>query len=254
MLCRVPDPTDAALDFDAAWRVASTVDGWLTEAQARALYDAAARGGPGTGRRDRQPPRPLHHRARRDRRRRSPRSTRSPTTGATAGPTPSSASAPTSAEAGRRRARRRAASRPARRCARPGTARSAWSTSTASTTCGRCLDDLRWSALPAARRHGAGPRRVLLPRRDPRRCCATGSPPAGTATSAAPARSPASRSADPPPATGCGCCGELPWFARNLVVKVLLRLRLRPVAALLGHHDTADPYWRPVSGAAPRGA
>lgn len=36
--------------------------------------------------------------------------------------------------------------------------------------------------------------------------------------------------------------GELPWFARNLVVKVLLRLRLRRLARLLGHHDAADPY------------
>lgn len=35
---------------------------------------------------------------------------------------------------------------------------------------------------------------------------------------------------------------ELPWFARNVVVKVLLRLRLRRVAALLGHHGEADPY------------
>lgn len=35
---------------------------------------------------------------------------------------------------------------------------------------------------------------------------------------------------------------ELPWFVRNLVVKVLLRARLAGVAALLGHHDTADPY------------
>jgi hypothetical protein len=35
---------------------------------------------------------------------------------------------------------------------------------------------------------------------------------------------------------------EMPWFARNLLVKVLLRLRLRPVARLLGHGDTADPY------------
>ena len=34
---------------------------------------------------------------------------------------------------------------------------------------------------------------------------------------------------------------ELPWFARNVVIKVLLRLRLRPVAALAGHHDSADP-------------
>ena len=36
--------------------------------------------------------------------------------------------------------------------------------------------------------------------------------------------------------------GELPWFARNLVVKVLLRLRARPLVRALGHHDTADPY------------
>ena len=35
---------------------------------------------------------------------------------------------------------------------------------------------------------------------------------------------------------------ELPWFARNLLVKVLLRLRLRPLVRLLGHRDTADPY------------
>jgi len=35
---------------------------------------------------------------------------------------------------------------------------------------------------------------------------------------------------------------ELPWWARNLVVKVLLRLRVRRAAALLGHHDAADPY------------
>jgi predicted O-methyltransferase YrrM len=36
--------------------------------------------------------------------------------------------------------------------------------------------------------------------------------------------------------------GELPWWARNLLLKLLLRLRLRPLARLLGHHDTADPY------------
>jgi hypothetical protein len=34
----------------------------------------------------------------------------------------------------------------------------------------------------------------------------------------------------------------LPWFARNLFVKVALRARLRPLARLLGHGDTADPY------------
>lgn len=36
--------------------------------------------------------------------------------------------------------------------------------------------------------------------------------------------------------------GELPWWLRNLVVKVLLRLRLRPLARVLGHDDAADPY------------
>ncbi len=34
----------------------------------------------------------------------------------------------------------------------------------------------------------------------------------------------------------------VPWWVRNLVVKVLLRLRLRPAAALLGHTDPHDPY------------
>lgn len=36
--------------------------------------------------------------------------------------------------------------------------------------------------------------------------------------------------------------GPLPWFARNVVVKVLLRLRLRPMARLLGHEGREDPY------------
>ena len=35
---------------------------------------------------------------------------------------------------------------------------------------------------------------------------------------------------------------ELPWWLRNVVVKVLLRLRLRPVARLLGHDSPYDPY------------
>jgi predicted O-methyltransferase YrrM len=35
---------------------------------------------------------------------------------------------------------------------------------------------------------------------------------------------------------------QLPWFARNLGIKILLRLRLRPLARIAGHHDTADPY------------
>jgi predicted O-methyltransferase YrrM len=35
---------------------------------------------------------------------------------------------------------------------------------------------------------------------------------------------------------------ELPWWVRNLAVKAVLRLRLRPVARLLGHRCPADPY------------
>ncbi len=47
MLCRVPDRTERDLPFEDAWRVAGTVDGWLTEAQARDLYDAASAVAPG---------------------------------------------------------------------------------------------------------------------------------------------------------------------------------------------------------------
>lgn len=35
---------------------------------------------------------------------------------------------------------------------------------------------------------------------------------------------------------------ELPWWLRNVGVKVLLRLRLRRVAALVGHDSPYDPY------------
>lgn len=35
---------------------------------------------------------------------------------------------------------------------------------------------------------------------------------------------------------------ELPWWLRNVAVKVLLRLRLRPLARALGHDGAYDPY------------
>lgn len=35
---------------------------------------------------------------------------------------------------------------------------------------------------------------------------------------------------------------ELPWWLRNVGIKILLRSRLYPLARLVGHHDTADPY------------
>ena len=36
--------------------------------------------------------------------------------------------------------------------------------------------------------------------------------------------------------------GEMPWWVRNVFVKVLLRLRLRPLARLLDHDSPYDPY------------
>jgi hypothetical protein len=35
---------------------------------------------------------------------------------------------------------------------------------------------------------------------------------------------------------------QLPWWVRNVGLKVLLRLRLRPVARVLGHDSPYDPY------------
>jgi len=46
----------------------------------------------------------------------------------------------------------------------------------------------------------------------------------------------------PAPADRLRPFGEVPWWVRNLVVKVLLRLRLRGAARLLGHDLAEDPY------------
>jgi hypothetical protein len=35
---------------------------------------------------------------------------------------------------------------------------------------------------------------------------------------------------------------EVPWWMRNVAVKVLLRLGLRPLARLLGHRGLDDPF------------
>ena len=48
--------------------------------------------------------------------------------------------------------------------------------------------------------------------------------------------------ASPSPADRLRLLAQLPWFCRNLLVKVLLRMRLAPVARLLGHAGAADPY------------
>lgn len=46
----------------------------------------------------------------------------------------------------------------------------------------------------------------------------------------------------PRPVDRLRVAAQLPWWCRNLCVKVLLRLRLAPVARLVGHEGTADPY------------
>jgi hypothetical protein len=46
----------------------------------------------------------------------------------------------------------------------------------------------------------------------------------------------------PAPADRLRPFGEVPWWVRNLVVKVLLRLRLRGLTRLLGHDQPEDPY------------
>jgi predicted O-methyltransferase YrrM len=46
----------------------------------------------------------------------------------------------------------------------------------------------------------------------------------------------------PGPADRLRILRELPWWLRNVVLKVLLRLRLRPIARLLGHDSPYDPY------------
>jgi predicted O-methyltransferase YrrM len=35
---------------------------------------------------------------------------------------------------------------------------------------------------------------------------------------------------------------ELTWFSRNLIIKILLRMRLRRAARVFGHHSPYDPY------------
>ena len=50
------------------------------------------------------------------------------------------------------------------------------------------------------------------------------------------------RLAPPSTADRLRVLAQLPWFLRNVVLKVLLRLRLRPVARRLGHDSPYDPY------------
>ncbi len=48
--------------------------------------------------------------------------------------------------------------------------------------------------------------------------------------------------APPTPVDRLRLLAQLPWFARNLAVKVLLRVRLGRLTRVLGHAGAADPY------------
>ena len=95
--------------------------------------------------------------------------------------------------------------------------------------------------LPPARRPGAGARRVLLDRGDPR-CAGQGAAVSSlryvdrVGSLALFAKGP------PPGADRARVLAQLPWWVRNVGIKTLLRLRLTRLARLAGHHDTADPY------------
>ncbi|MCU1601069.1 MAG: hypothetical protein JWO22_1778 [Frankiales bacterium] len=50
------------------------------------------------------------------------------------------------------------------------------------------------------------------------------------------------RRARPTTADRLRVLAEMPWWIRNVMVKVLLRLRLKPLTRLLGHSGSVDPY------------
>lgn len=239
MLCRVPDRTEAALDFDSAWRLASGLDGWLTEAQARVLYDAASAVAPG---------RVVEI---------GSHLGRSTVVLAASGATVTAVDPfPDDWRYGGPDTERRFRTHLADagvdswvdvRVATSRDVRAGWAQPVrlvyvdGKHDLWSCRDDLRWSAFlspgDTVLVHDAfsslGVTLALLrdatTTRRHRYVGRTGSL----------ARFEISR-----PSLGdrLRVLRELPWFVRNLVVKVLLRLRLRALARLLGHHDTADPY------------
>lgn len=238
MLCRVPDRTGRDRSFEEAWRVAGTVDGWLTEAQARALYDAAAAVAPG---------RVVEIGSHLGRSTIVLAATGAAVTAIDPFPGDWRYGRPDTEE--RFRSHLAAAGLESRvdlRVATSHDVRQTWTDGVrlvyvdGKHDMWSCLDDLRWSAFLdpgdtvlvhdafsslgvtlAVLRDTASGRHRYVGR--------TGSL----------ARLEVAR---PSARDRLRVVGELPWCGRNLVVKVLLRLRLRPVAALLGHRDAADPY------------
>ena len=239
MLSRVPDPTHSASDFDAAWRFASTVDGWLTEAQARVLYDAASAVAPG---------RVVEI---------GSHLGRSTVVLAAAGASVTAVDPfPDDWRYGRPDTEQRFRTHLAAagveswvdvRVATSSEVRAGWSEPVrlvyvdGKHDLWSCRDDLRWSAFlgegDVVLVHDAfsslGVTLAVL------RDALTSDRHRYVGRTGSLARFEVAR-----PALGdrLRVLREMPWFTRNLVVKVLLRVRLRPVARLLGHRDTADPY------------
>lgn len=239
MLCRVPDPTEPVLDFDAAWHLASEVDGWLTEAQARTLYDAARVVAPG---------RVVEI---------GSHLGRSTIMLAASGATvtaidPFSADwrygrPDTEERLHRHLAGAGVASQVDVRVATSQTARADWAQPVrllyvdGKHDLWSCLDDLRWSRFlqfgDVVLVHDAfsslGVTLALLSD------AATTDRHRYIGRTGSLARFEIAR---PSPGDRLRVLREMPWFVRNLVVKVLLRLRLHRLARVLGHRDTADPY------------
>ena len=239
MLCGVPDLRKPALDFASAWRHADAVEGWLTEQQARVLYDAA------------RAVAPAHvveigsHLG------------RSTIVLAASGarvtavdPFPGDwryGRADTEARLRSHLARAGVAGHVDVRVATSRAAREVWDLPVrlvyvdGKHDVWSCRDDLRWSRFlqpgDLLLVHDAfsslGVTLAVL------HDCVTTSRHRYVGRTGSLARFEVAR---PSLRDRCRVLRELPWFARNLVVKVLLRLRARPVAALLGHRDTADPY------------
>lgn len=235
----MPDPTQPVLDFETAWRSAREVDGWLTRSQGRDLYDAARAVAPG-----RVVEIGSH----------LGRSTI--VLAATGAAVTAVDPFPGDWRYGRPDTERRfrehlaaagLASRVDLHVATSRAVREQWTAPVRMVYVDgkhdvwSCLDDLRWSrfledgdvvlvhdafsslgvTLAVLRDTLTGSRHRYLGRTGSLARFAVGAPSA---------------------ADRARVLRELPWFARNLVVKVLLRLRARPLARLLGHTGTADPY------------
>lgn len=235
----MPDPTDSARDFEAAWQVARDIDGWLTEDQARVLHEAARAVAPG---------RVVEIGAHLGRSTVVLASTGAAVTAIDPFPDDWRYGRPDT----ERRFRTHLAlaevdGRVDVRVATSREVRQQWSTPVrlvyvdGKHDMWSCLDDLGWSrflqpgdtllvhdAFSSLGVTSAVLRDAVLGSRH-RYIRRTGSL--------------AQLEVGRPSARDRGrVLREMPWFARNLVVKVLLRLRLRPAARLLGHDDTADPY------------